>query len=134
MDVPSAETPAYTGMRVVVQRTPWASRGRVLIFPFGHQGGGHYASPLFFKGAEKVCKRAANLLLVDVDGFHDVALFNCEHYVHAAGDFAENGVAGCSADFAGLKLSVDVGVEVRSRRVGDEELRCVGVESGVGHR
>ena len=71
---------------------------------------------------------------MDFDLFHHVALFNCEYHVHAAGNFAEYGVAGCPSNFARFQLTVDVRIQVRGRRVGDEELRCVGVESGVGHR
>ena len=70
---------------------------------------------------------------MDVDGFHDVALLDGENYVHAARDFAEDGVAGGALDLAGLELPVDVGVEVGRCVVGDEELRGIGIESAVGH-
>ena len=33
---------------------------------------------------------------MDVDGFHHVALLDGENDVHAAGDFAEDGVARCA--------------------------------------
>ena len=33
---------------------------------------------------------------MDIYGFHDVALLDDEDYVHAAGDFSEDGVAGCA--------------------------------------
>ena len=74
------------------------------------------------------------LLLANFDRLHHVTLLDGEDYVHAAGDFAEDGVAGGAADFAGFQLTVDVGVEMWSFGVGYEELGGVGVEAGVGHR
>jgi len=75
-----------------------------------------------------------NLLLVNLDRFHHVALLDGEDHVHAAGDFAEDGVAGGALNLAGLELAVNVGVEVGSFGMGYEELRGVGVESSVRHR
>ena len=70
---------------------------------------------------------------MDLYRLHDVALLDGQDYVHAAGYFSEDGVAGCSTDFAGLQLAVDVGVKVGRCVVRYEELGCVGVESGVCH-
>ena len=50
------------------------------------------------------------LFLVDLDGFHDVALLDGQDHVHAAGDLSEYGVSRRAADFTGFELAVDVWV------------------------
>ena len=70
----------------------------------------------------------------DIDRFDCVALLDREYDIHSFDYFSKDCVTGYLGIFAVFWLAVDVRIEVRCGGEGDEELRSVGVQPGVGHR